>query len=247
MTHRKVFVFFLIVTILAGFYLADRYYTQRKAVRYPGFGIEVPAGYTTHGIDVSRYQRDIDWALVNDMRDRGQRISFVFIKATEGLTLEDPRFRKNWREVADYPMLRGAYHYFRPNRDGAAQARFFISKVKLLPGDLPPVVDIEETGRRSPDQIRKALRECLDALEQHYKVKPILYTGVDYYERYLGEAFDVYPLWAAHYEQKDAPRIGRRWLIWQHNCRGNVDGIRGEVDFNVVNGSLFALQDLCIR
>lgn len=247
MKLRKIAILLLIICILAGLYLAERHYLASTGVHYRDFGIVVPAGYTTHGIDVSHHQNHINWKLVNEMRDRGQRISFALIKATEGTWLEDSRFRRNWREVARYPLLRGAYLYFHPNYNGKNQAEFFINRVPLRSGDLPPIVDIEETGRRSSQQIRNSLKQCLSALEARYGVKPIIYSGVDYYEQYLGDEFNDYPLWAAHYVRRRAPRIGRNWMIWQHNCRGRVNGIKGAVDFNVINGNLSTLKDLCIR
>ncbi len=236
----------LLILLIAGAYLAEDFFLKRKSIIYPNFGIEIPAGYTTHGIDVSRYQRDIDWKLVSEMTDRGQRISFAIIKATEGTFLSDPYFKKNWREIVDYPLMRGAYLYFHPNRSGKAQAEFFISHVNLESGDLPPVIDIEETNGQRSANIQKALKECIDVLEKKYHKKPIIYTGVDFYTQHLDGVFDEYPLWAAHYERRDAPRIKRDWLMWQHNCKGRVNGIQGDVDFNVVNGSLFALSELCL-
>ena len=62
----------------------------------------------------------------------------------------------------------------------------------------------------------------------------------------LGNDFNQYPFWAAHYEQVHEPRTNRAWTIWQHNCKGRVNGIDAEVDFNVVNGSLYALKGLCL-
>lgn len=236
----------LLLGLLALAYLVEHFYLREATVIYPNFGIALPAGYSTHGIDVSRYQRKINWQLVSEMRDNGQKISFVIIKATEGTNLTDPYFKSNWKNSKEYPLLRGAYLYFHPNRSGAKQAELFISKVKLESGDLPPVIDIEETNGQSTKNIQKELRACIDALTQQYNTKPIIYSGVDFYTQYLKDTFDDYPFWAAHYEQRKAPRIDRDWLIWQHNCKGRVNGIEGEVDFNVVNGSLFVLQDLCL-
>jgi lysozyme len=243
---KNKYVLIILVLLIAGAYIAEEFFLKKKSIIYPNFGIEVPAGYTTHGIDVSHYQHDIDWKLVSEMTDQGQRISFAIVKATEGTLLADPYFKKNWRELSEYNLIRGAYLYFHPRRSGKSQAEFFMSKVNLAAGDLPPIIDIEETNRQSKANIQKALKECIETLERKYHKKPIIYTGVDFYTNYLGEAFDAYPLWAAHYEQKDAPRITRKWLIWQHNCKGRVNGIRGDVDFNVVNGSLFALRDICL-
>lgn len=237
-------IIFASLIVLA--FVIERVYFKYVPIIYPNFGINIPAGYTTHGIDVSRYQKDIDWKLVSEMVDQGQKISFVIIKATEGTDLTDKYFKCNWEKVDDFPLLRGAYLYFHPNKSGKEQAKYFISKVKLKSGDLPPVVDIEETNRVSNEKLRTNLKECLDELQKEYNRKPIIYTNVDFYEKRIGEDFDQYPLWAAHYEQFNAPRIKRDWLIWQHNCKGHVNGIKSEVDFNVVNGSITALEDLCI-
>ncbi len=226
--------------------MVNRFLIPKKPVLYPNFGISIPEGYTTHGIDVSRYQQDIDWDLVSKMTDRGQRISFAIIKATEGTNMTDSYFKENWKGIKEYPMIRGAYLYFHPNRSGKAQAEYFMSKVKLEEGDLPPVIDVEERNGISNTNIQKALKECADVLEKKYKHKPIIYSGVDFYRQRLGSAFDEYPFWAAHYEQCNAPRTDRNWLMWQHNCKGHVNGIDADVDFNVVNGSLFTLQDLCL-
>jgi lysozyme len=86
----------------------------------------------------------------------------------------------------------------------------------------------------------------LDELEKKYKKKPIIYASVSFYDQYLGDDFNGYPFWAAHYEKLNEPRTKRDWLIWQHNCKGRCNGIDAEVDFNVVNGSIFALRDICL-
>lgn len=233
--------------MLLGAYFVERFYLKTTTVIYPNFGISLPAGYTTHGIDVSRYQRKINWELVSQMRDKGQKISFVIIKATEGTNSTDPYFKSNWKNSKDFPLLRGAYLYFHPRKSGAVQAKHFINHVKLEPGDLPPVIDIEETNGQSKAIIQKELNNCIETLQNHYGKDPIIYSGVDFYTKYLQEKFDQYPYWAAHYEEHKAPRIERHWHLWQHNCKGRVNGIEGDVDFNVVNGSLFALQELCLE
>jgi lysozyme len=160
--------------------------------------------------------------------------------------LEDPKFDQNWDCLEDVKLMRGAYLYFHPNRNGKAQAEFFKKQVDLSGGDLPPIVDIEETKGASKEKIKKNLQECLDALEEAYGAKPMIYSSVDFYTHYLGEPFDDYPFWAAHYEQDNEPRTKRSWTIWQHNCKGHVNGIDAEVDFNVVNGSLYTLKGLCL-
>jgi lysozyme len=247
MPKQQQTVFIIIIMLLLGLYVTNRFYFSKQPVLYPNFGIEVPAGYTTHGIDVSHYQHDVDWDLVTKMVDRGQKISFAIVKATEGNNLLDDCFKTNWNELEHQPILRGAYLYLHANKNGKSQALYFISKVNLKKGDLPPIIDIEETKGMKAETIQKVVKDCADALEKEYDCKPIIYSNVDFYDKKLGSAFDPYPLWAAHYEQKQHPQIERDWIMWQHSSKGRVNGIDASVDFNVVNGSIFALQELCLR
>jgi lysozyme len=159
-------MYILILVLLVGVYVFNKFYLSKRAVVYPNFGISIPAGYNTHGIDVSRYQKEIDWEKVSNMTDKGQKISFAIMKATEGTNLTDRYFKTNWNSIKDYPLIRGGYLYFHPNISGKDQASHFISKVDLQSGDLPPVVDIEEVNGTSTNNIKKSLQECLDELEK---------------------------------------------------------------------------------
>lgn len=127
------------------------------------------------------------------------------------------------------------------------QAEKFIDVVELEPGDLPPVLDVEQLNGASAEQLRKEIKKWLDIVEFHYHVKPIIYTNVDFYNRNLGKAFDEYPLWLAHYYQPEKPRISRSWIFWQHSDQGRVNGIAGKVDFNVFNGDSTAFNELLIN
>jgi lysozyme len=199
------------------------------------------AGYSVHGIDVSAYQGHIDWPRVAQ-----QRVRFAFIKASEGGTMRDARFQRNWREARAAGILSGAYHYFQPNRDGGQQAALFISTVPLRPGDLPPVLDVEAPKFHDVAELRREIRQWLTAVEAHYKVRPILYSNYTFYRQYLAGHFDDYPLWLAHYEVARPALPAERWIIWQHSDESYVPGIRGTVDFNVFQGSYAALQALQI-
>ena len=127
------------------------------------------------------------------------------------------------------------------------QAENFIDKVNLEPGDLPPVLDLEQLNGTSSTVLRKEAKRCLETVESYYGVKPILYTYVDFYKRHLGTEFDSYPLWVAHYYQPDQPRIGRGWLFWQHSDKGRVNGIADPVDFNVFSGDSAEFKMLLVR
>jgi lysozyme len=249
---KKLFSLLIAVTILAGtsfLFLLGYLWWQSKQlefVRYPEFGIPIPSEYEIHGIDVSKYQEKISWEAVRDMKVHEVRLGFVFIKATEGIGNTDPYFRRNWKNSREAGITRGAYHFFIASKDGKTQARNFMKRVELESGDLPPVLDVEQTYRATPDRIRKEVKAWLDAVEENYSVKPIIYTNVDFYKQYLQGYFDDYPLWVAHYLQQHQPRIKREWSFWQHSEQGKVNGIYARVDFNVFNGDSAAFRALLV-
>jgi len=220
----------------------------RKArfVKYKEFGIAIPEKYTVHGIDVSRYQQMIAWDAVKAMRVKNISMQFVFMKATEGIGNVDQQFRRNWKKSKDAGLIRGAYHFFIASKNGKLQAENFIDEVKLEPGDLPPVLDVEQLNGTSAASLKKEVRAWLSTVENYYGVTPIIYTNVDFYKQYLGSEFDKYPLWAAHYYEYSQPRISRNWSFWQHSDEGRVNGILSKVDFNVFNGDSTEFVELLI-
>jgi lysozyme len=209
----------------------------------------MPKGYELHGIDVSRYQDVIDWKLLesfSDDNDDEVKISFAFVKATEGRSLQDPAFKTNWENIGQTGIIRGAYHYFVPARNALEQAQNFISGVELVKGDLPPVLDVEKIGRQGAEKLREDIKIWLNAVENHYGMTPIIYSYVDFYEKYLVVDKDLrrYPLWIAHYEKKRV-EVEEPWLFWQHSDKGRIPGVNEKVDFNVFNGTLDELKSLC--
>jgi lysozyme len=222
-------------------------YRKIKFTRYPEFGIAIPENYSIHGIDVSKYQNQVSWEEVKAMKVKNIQLGFSFIKATEGIGNTDPRFFRNWKKAKENEITRGAYHFFIASKDGKMQAENFINKVELKSGDLPPVLDVEQLNGSSATDLKKEVKKWLDVVENYYRVKPIIYTNVDFYNRYLGSEFDKYPLWVAHYYQPGQPRINRGWLFWQHSDEGRVNGIASNVDFNVFNGDSLEFKNLLIR
>ncbi|CAL1521058.1 Lysozyme M1 [Chitinophaga sp. MM2321] len=215
-------------------------------VRYEEFGIDMPVNYDIHGIDVSKFQKEINWHAVKQMQVENIRISFAFIKATEGITRQDAAFKQNWDRAGKAGLVRGAYHFFYATRDPIKQAINFQNVVALQSGDLPPVLDIETSNNQPAAVIRSTAKIWLEEMEKVYKVKPIIYTNIHFYETYLGSEFDDYPLWIAHYYQKERPASKRAWLFWQHSDIGRVNGIKTSVDFNVFKGDSSDLVKLCI-
>ncbi len=233
--------------VLYKWYAATLQTKDAKFVRYPAFGIDIPVSYTVHGIDVSSHQDYIHWKAVKEMKVKNIEMHFAFIKATEGVESVDKLFARNWREAKKIGLPKGAYHFFIATKNGKIQASNFIKNVQIEKGDLPPVVDVEELYGVKPADMRKRLKECLESIELYYKVKPILYSYVSFYDSYLGKEFDGYPLWVAHYFEKEKPRIERPWLFWQHSEQGRVNGITSKVDFNVFNGDTTAFKKLLVK
>jgi len=212
-------------------------------------GAEVPAGEWRYGIDISHHNTDgIVWDslyVLTDKRGRTIRdhhlardirpVSFVFIKATEGMSMVDKDFKRNWRDAGMSGLRRGAYHFFRSSKDGEAQARLFIKTVgDLRFKDLPPVLDIETIHRGgSRKRLNEEALKWLKVIESHYGRRPIVYTGSSFATDYLSKDItDNYPIWVAHYE-KDKPSF-EGWTLWQFTDKAVVKGVPGLVDLNVM-------------
>jgi lysozyme len=236
-----------LATAAIAIYLITYFLNRPRFVRYPAFGIPIPVNYAIHGIDVSHHQAAIDWTDVKTMQDKNIKIGFAFIKATEGIGNMDNTYRRNWFKAKEAGVARGAYHFFISSKSGKAQAENFIESVSLSKGDMPPVLDIEQTNGASVTDIQQRVKDWLVMVEKEYQVKPIIYTNVDFYDNFLAGKFDEYPLWVAHYLVKDKPRIQRQWIFWQHNETGRVNGIDAPVDFNVFNGDSADFKKLLIK
>jgi lysozyme len=203
------------------------------------FGKASPKQLAVHGVDVSRWQGDIDWAKL-----RSQGANFAYIKATDGGDHLDPMFKKNWRAAGASGLKRGAYHFFYWCRTAGEQADWFIRNVPKE-GALPPVIDVEWNGhskncrkRPSRKRVLEKMQVFMDRLEQHYGQRPIIYTAPDFYRDNLKGEFQDYPFWlrsvAAH-PTKIYP--GRKWVFWQYSGSGLSHGVRGQIDLNVFHGS----------
>jgi lysozyme len=212
---------------------------------YRDFNIYVAEKYTIHGIDVSYAQGKIDWRRVKAMEDDGLRISFVFIKATEGQHLIDTYFQRNWREAAKVGLICGAYHFFRPAQSGKEQARFFLKTVKPETSDLPLVVDVETLDGLTPEKMRQSLDDFFFYMRLKYGIKPVIYSGLSFYRDYLKGYYDNYPLWIAHYDKPDVEvNQAASWAFWQLSDKAKVNGINHAVDFDTFKGDSLAFNKL---
>ncbi len=210
--------------------------------------VTYPEGYEIHGIDISHHQGKINW---QELKDKGfidgYPIRFVMIKATEGASRIDANFRSNFHNAREYGFTRGAYHFYSVHSPAKAQAEFFIRHVKLENGDLPPVLDVEhKPSNQTDEEFKESIQLWLNMVEFHYGVKPIIYTYYKFKTRYLDDdIFDQYPYWIAHYYVDEVEYKGA-WKFWQHTDAGRLPGIKGDVDFNIYNGSFYDLRKMTI-
>lgn len=212
-----------------------------------------------YGIDLSKYQHihgkklhTIDWDRLrithlgslskkNVSGNIDFKVSFIFIKSTEGASLMNPYYNADYAAARKrgYPV--GTYHYFTHHTSGAQQAWYFLSHSHFKKGDLPPVLDLEPL----PSQVKKMggavnmwkrVRNWLQIVEKKTGMRPILYVSQTFVNRWLDAAPDIkrdYPVWIARYGDYK-PDI-KLW-IWQLAPDGKVRGIAGHTDINVFNG-----------
>jgi lysozyme len=195
------------------------------------------------GIDVSHYQGTVSWP---EVRQAG--IEFAFAKATDGLTWTDPQFAVNWPGMKAASVLRGAYHFFEPADDAAAQAQFFLQTVQLAAGDLPPALDVETAGSNGTVPW-EGVETWLQTVAAATGRQPFLYVDPTFADEYDAPAsLAAYPLWIADYDvaQPTLPEGWSQWLIWQQTESGTVSGVNGTVDLDLLDGPLAKLQALTL-
>ena len=241
---------FLIVVVFSGvfyyFFIRPYAYRWKPCYGMKGYGVCMPHGYKVHGIDISHYQGNINWKMLEQTRQGQFPIQFIFMKATEGGDYPDKRFVANFDSAKAHDFIRGAYHFYNPKTDADKQADFFINTVNLEPGDLPPVLDIEKKSK-DIKKLQADLKHWLRRIEDHYGVKPIIYASYKFKTKYLNDSvFNSYPYWIAHY-YVDSVQYKGDWKFWQHTDVGTLPGIEEQVDLNIFNGGMEGLETLRIK
>lgn len=219
----------------------------RKDIKINPFFAE---GYEVHGVDVSHYQGAIDWEVLSQ-----QNLDFAIIKATEGSTHVDERFLDNWQAAEQTHLALGAYHFFSFDSEGDRQAASYIDTVGSLNGKLAPVIDVEYYGNKRsnpPDRtdVVENLSAMLNALEQHYEIKPIIYTTYTVYNDYIKGEFEDYPLWVRSIYCPPTVLFGNKWSFWQYMDTAMLEGYTGDqkyIDVNVFRGTKQELKELMIQ
>ena len=231
--------------VKAGDWRSDRYRGERM----------LHASDRIYGIDLSKYQHEIgrkkysiDWSRLRiaylgagNGGSVDYRISFIYIKSTEGTTVRNKYFHADYRQSRAHGFKTGAYHFFSARSSAAQQAYFFLKNSHFNSGDLPPVLDLEPDKKQVAQMggvggMFSKVRTWLRIVHRITGMKPVLYVGQGFVNKYLPLAPDIkenYPIWIARYGQY---RPDIRLAFWQLTPYGRVRGIHGEVDINVFNG-----------
>lgn len=226
-------------------------------------GVTVAPAHADHGstglqgIDVSHWQGSINWTSV-----RNSGIRFAYIKATEGTSYKDPRFNYNYPQAYYAGVIRGAYHFARPNlSSGTAQADYFVNNGGAWSADnrtLPGALDIEHnpySGGMCYGLSTTQMRQWITDFYNRYKARTgrdvVIYTTASWWNTCTGSWTGMAtksPLWVAHWgvhsPSLPAGWSSTTWTFWQWTSCRSVPGISGCVDGNRFNGSIDRLLAL---
>ncbi|MGH3437895.1 MAG: lysozyme [Sciscionella sp.] len=203
----------------------------------------------TPGLDVSHYQGAINWGTV-----ASHGAKFVYIKATEGTGYRDPQFTANYSGSYNAGLIRGAYHYGRPDvSSGAAQADYFVSHGggwsadgKTLPGALDIEYGAAGQGGTCYAKSQRGMASWIKSFSDEYHARtsrwPVIYTSASWWSQCVGTTGDfssTSPLWVARYSS-NVGALPYNWgfhTIWQYADAGTFPG-----DQDRFNGAYSQLQ-----
>ncbi|MEV6770694.1 glycoside hydrolase family 25 protein [Nocardia sp. NPDC051030] len=202
-----------------------------------------PAAADTSGPDVSSWQH-LDGTMINWHAVRASGNNFAMVKATEGLNYVNPYFVQDSLLMRTAGVARGTYHYARPELPPEPQAALYAAVVlgQNGPLDLPPVLDMENSGGLPPGALIDWTHRYLNTVQALTGRAPIVYTYPNFWRTAMADSneFTGYPLWIADYRGNDDPELPggwANWTFWQYTSKGSIPGISGNTDLNVYSGA----------
>lgn len=206
-----------------------------------GFMTYSDSAIQTHrGIDVSRYQGNIDWGLV-----REDGIEFAFLRAGyraygTGAIKEDDSFKNNATGALANGLHVGAYFFSQAitKEEAEEEADFMINSLKPFKIDYPVVIDIEEIVNdtyRQQELSQEQLTDIVIAFCDKIKsagYTPMIYANIKGFTSLVDiSRLTAYEKWYAEYNP--TPYIPYDISIWQYSEKGRIKGIDGNVDLNI--------------
>ena len=189
------------------------------------------ARYPVMGIDISSHN-----GMMNLKAAAADGVEFAWIKASEGETFRDRNFSLNHAKAGEAGMMRGAYHFFRFDKEGVEQAINLLTAIGDRKLEMGIAIDVESSG--NPEGIDPVtVSERLGAMVDYLNLRgfaPTLYCNRKDFYRYLDETFPGSALWICSFSDD---LTGADWSFWQYSHHGSVSGISGNVDLNVFGGS----------
>ena len=183
------------------------------------------------GIDVSGYQREIDFRKVKE-----DGIEIVYIKSSEGSNYIDSHFERNYKEARKNGLKIGFYHYVtaRTEEQAKKQAQFFVSVISGKVVDCKLAMDFESFGSLTREEINRIGLVFMQTVEQLSGKETILYSNAYTANTIWRGEITKYPLWVAQYGVNEPQNNGtwNSWAGWQYTDMGEVNGISTYVDRN---------------
>lgn len=198
---------------------------------------------TVKGVDVSHHNTISSWSSMA----KAEGVSFVFVKATEGATIQDNKYRTHIRGAKKAGLMVGAYHFLTTSSSAEEQFDNFRKTVDKEDIDLIPVLDAEimtKGHRMTSAQYVRHVRKWVNLCKRHYGKAPILYCCVGHYQRYFKGHFNDCLFWSGDVSSKRSYVDKVQWAIWQYRI-GPVKGSSGKLDINML-GRGIDLKDITL-
>lgn len=200
------------------------------------------------GIDISSYQGTVDFT---ELASNG--CEAVYIRAGEGESFVDPKFKENYEGASRENLDFGFYYYVTATsiEDAETQATTFANLIADTNYSLRPAMDFESFDSLTTDEINEIGLAFLAKLEDLTNVTPAIYSDAYNVEHYWSADFSQYPLWVAEYKNLDNPstyilsnnNVWTDWSGYQYSDTYTISGVTGDVDGDVFKESLFLTNE----
>lgn len=201
--------------------------------------LEFGSGNGRRGIDVSKWNKTIDWEKVKEAGVEFAIIRCGYRGASTGALVLDPMFQENIKGAAAAGIPVGVYFFTQAVTEVEAieEASMVISLIKDYDVDYPVFLDSESAGGTGrADQLDASTRTRCHKAFLETIASAGYESGVYASKNWLNNRLDAaqlsqYKIWMAEYA--DVPTYDKYYDMWQHTSKGTVDGIETKVDLDI--------------